>query len=87
MGCNKQTVILWFRKGLRVHDNPALKTAAELVKANENYVLRPIYILDPEIEHYVKIGANRKRFIHQSLINLDENLKDVLKTRYVYEIN
>jgi deoxyribodipyrimidine photolyase len=27
--CGKKTVIHWFRKGLRVHDNPALKQAVE----------------------------------------------------------
>lgn len=27
--CGKSTVIHWFRKGLRVHDNPALFRAVE----------------------------------------------------------
>lgn len=78
---NKKTVIHWFRKGLRVHDNPSLTAALDLVEKNENYIFRAIYIFDPEIENYVKIGANRKRFIQQSLVQLDENLRKILNTR------
>lgn len=45
---SKPTVIHWFRKGLRVHDNPALLRAVdEAIKATS--VLRPVFILDPGI--------------------------------------
>lgn len=44
----QQTVIHWFRKGLRVHDNPALLRAVdEAIKQNAS--LRPIFVLDPGI--------------------------------------
>ena len=36
-------VVLWFRKGLRLHDNPALKAALDLKPKH----LYPIFILDP----------------------------------------
>ena len=34
--------VLWFRKGLRLHDNPALHKALE-----DAETLYPIFILDP----------------------------------------
>ena len=34
--------ILWFRKGLRVHDNPALVKACEGASA-----VQPVFVLDP----------------------------------------
>jgi cryptochrome len=44
----KQTVIHWFRKGLRVHDNPALNEAISKAISLKGSV-RPIFILDPAI--------------------------------------
>lgn len=76
----KKTVIHWFRKGLRIHDNPALIAAIEAVQKSKDHVLRPIYILDPEWTMFWKMSANKWRFLHQSLIELDENLK-TLNTR------
>lgn len=67
------TIIHWFRKGLRVHDNPALTHAIDLVK-NGAY-LRPIFILDSEILEWIRVGANRWRFLQQALNQLDQNLR------------
>lgn len=72
----KPTVIHWFRKGLRVHDNPSLNEAVELVRQN-NAVLRPIFILDPGIIDWLRVGANRWRFLQQSLEQLDANLRKI----------
>lgn len=44
----KETVIHWFRKGLRVHDNPALARAVNEA-INTMSALRPIFMLDPGI--------------------------------------
>lgn len=44
----KQTVVHWFRKGLRVHDNPALLRAINEA-VNKKAAVRPIFILDPGI--------------------------------------
>lgn len=71
----KKTVIHWFRKGLRIHDNPALIAAIDEVKKNKGHVLRPIYILDPEWTNFWRMSANKWRFLHQSLVELDDNLK------------
>lgn len=73
----QKTVIHWFRKGLRLHDNPALVSAIKLVSENVDYVLRPIYMIDPEMNDFVRMGPNRWRFLQQSLVQLDENLNDV----------
>lgn len=71
-----KTVIHWFRKGLRIHDNPALTSAVEKVLENpDENVLRPIFILDPAIRDWLRVGPNRWRFLQESLKELDENLK------------
>ncbi|GIY62846.1 cryptochrome-1 [Caerostris darwini] len=62
--------IHWFRKCLRLHDNPAL---VEAVK-NGKYFW-PIFILDPWFVKNMKVGPNRWRFLVQSLNDLDESLK------------
>ncbi|XP_071712269.1 (6-4)DNA photolyase-like [Rutidosis leptorrhynchoides] len=70
---------MWFRKGLRIHDNPALEYAVK----NSTHVY-PLFVIDP---HYMKpdptafspgsklAGLNRIRFLLESLVDLDSNLK------------
>jgi deoxyribodipyrimidine photolyase len=67
----KMNSIVWFRKGLRLHDNPALLAALEGAKH-----VYPVFILDP---HFLKpdpsapspgstrVGINRIQFLLQSL--------------------
>lgn len=71
--------LMWFRKGLRIHDNPALDYAA---KGSD--VLYPVFVID---QHYMepdpaafsigssRAGLNRIRFLLESLTDLDVNLK------------
>ncbi|EFX85418.1 DNA photolyase 1 [Daphnia pulex] len=73
---NKPVVIHWFRKGLRLHDNPALLNALEKV-GESHYELRPVFILDPWFVKNAKVGPNRWRFLVQSLQDLDDNLKKI----------
>lgn len=73
----KRTIVHWFRKDLRVHDNPALNDAIKSVRENDCYVLRPIYLLDPEMNDFVRMGANRTRFFLESLTQLDEGLRSM----------
>ncbi|XP_058840095.1 cryptochrome-1-like [Topomyia yanbarensis] len=81
---SKQTVIHWFRKGLRVHDNPALATAVQRISdAPADLVLRPVFILDPAIRKWLRIGANRWRFLQQSLEDLDKSLRKINSRLYV----
>lgn len=67
----KLNVIHWFRKGLRLHDNPALTYALKNAKR-----VYPLFIFDPNIPKFMQIGANRWKFLFESLHDLDSNLKD-----------
>ena len=76
--CGKQTVIHWFRKGLRIHDNPALMGAVEKVISDpKKYDLRPIFVLDPDIVKWLRVGANRWRFLMESLDALNKKLSGI----------
>lgn len=46
-----KTVVHWFRKGLRIHDNPALVQAISIAE-KENCKLRPVFFLDPSIKKW-----------------------------------
>ena len=71
-----KTSIHWFRKGLRLHDNPALLAACDGVTK-----LYPVFILDPWFVEHARVGINRWRFLIETLKNLDKNLRK-LKSRY-----
>jgi len=62
--------IHWFRKGLRLHDNPALMSA--LRDCQELY---PLFILDPCVHNKEAMGANRWRFLLGALRDLDGGLR------------
>ena len=68
------TAIVWFRKSLRLDDNPALSHAC-----SENSItsILPLFIVDPDIvgSNFEKYHANRIRFLLESLEDLDANLK------------
>jgi len=67
-----KSVIHWFRKGLRLHDNPSLIEAI-----NSKLELYPIFILDPWFVKNARVGENRWRFLQQSLSDLDANLREL----------
>lgn len=69
--------IHWFRKGLRLHDNPALLAALEPGAAKKMLVLRPTFVLDPWFVQNGNVGANRWRFLQQSLVDLDQQLRSL----------
>lgn len=71
--------LVWFRKGLRIHDNPALEYAAK----GCNY-LYPVFVIDPRYMEpdptafsigSTRAGLNRIRFLLESLVDLDASLK------------
>lgn len=64
----------WFRKGLRLHDNPALIDAARMAAA-ANAPLYPIFVLDPWFLHPSRVGVNRVHFLLQSLHSLNSGLR------------
>ena len=71
--------LMWFRKGLRIHDNPALQYASKPTN-----FLYPVFVIDP---NYMepdpnafspgsnRSGLNRIQFLLESLADLDLNLK------------
>lgn len=63
--------IHWFRRDLRVRDNPALHTAA--VRGNGRVI--PLFILDDSILHASRTGAARIAFMIDALRDLDASLR------------
>ncbi|KAM6107598.1 cryptochrome-2-like [Pterocles gutturalis] len=61
--------IHWFRKGLRLHDNPAL-----LAAATDCRCLHPLFILDPSSS---RAGTNAWRFLLDALQDLDGSLREM----------
>ena len=66
--------IVWFRNVLRLHDNPLLYWASSSEKIES---IVPIYIMEEEWfnDDINKIGHNRKKFLYESLLNLNKNFK------------
>eukprot|EP00638_Chattonella_subsalsa_P000746 CAMPEP_0117762888 /NCGR_PEP_ID=MMETSP0947-20121206/18262_1 /TAXON_ID=44440 /ORGANISM="Chattonella subsalsa, Strain CCMP2191" /LENGTH=540 /DNA_ID=CAMNT_0005584393 /DNA_START=199 /DNA_END=1821 /DNA_ORIENTATION=- len=62
--------IHWFRKGLRLHDNPALQNAC-----NGATKVYPIFILDPHFANPENVGILRYNFLLESLTDLDNQLR------------
>ena len=63
--------IMWFRRDLRIGDNPAL---LEAIKTSEELV--PVFILDPTLINAT--GSKRLAYLGQSLRLLDESLGNAL---------
>ena len=61
--------VVWFTRDLRVHDHPALDAA--LRSANE---IVPVFVFEPRL---LARSANRARFLHGSLADLDASLRDL----------
>ncbi|XP_058617881.1 cryptochrome circadian regulator 3b isoform X1 [Onychostoma macrolepis] len=70
--------IHWFRKGLRLHDNPALLEAAR-----GSQTLRCVYFLDPWFAGASNRGINRWRFLLQCLEDLDSSLRKLNSCLFV----
>lgn len=66
----KKTVLVWFRKSLRMHDNAALRMACD-----EAATVLPVFILDKWTSKESNVGNVRFEFLMQSLRCLDKNLK------------
>ncbi|RKE85007.1 deoxyribodipyrimidine photo-lyase [Rhizobium sp. AG855] len=65
-----KTVLLWFRKDLRLADNAALATAVD-----EGAEVIPVYILEPEDAGTGPLGAAQAWWLHHSLEALASSLK------------
>jgi cryptochrome len=69
----------WFRKGLRLHDNPALTAALEQ-SPNQIY---PVYVLDGDSYQLFRCTALRANFLVECLEDLDKNLRSLGSRLYV----
>jgi len=67
----QRTALHWFRKNLRLHDNPAL---CEAIKGSDD--LLAVYILPPFIPD-ANISANRWNFLIECLEDLDRGLRSI----------
>ena len=65
--------IHWFRKGLRLHDNPGLLAACK----NSCQPVYPVIVMDPFFSKPDIIGVNRYSFYLESLRDLDTNLRNI----------
>ncbi|KAJ8314578.1 hypothetical protein KUTeg_006728 [Tegillarca granosa] len=74
----RKNILHWFRKGLRLHDNPALKEALE--GAN---TYRCVYILDPWFAGSSQVGINKWRFLLECLEDLDAALRKLNSRLFV----
>ena len=76
----EETVIVWFRRDLRLADNPALDAALD----GPGRVL-PVYIHAPEEETPWQPGSASNWWLHQSLQSLDAGLRRLGARLNVYQ--
>ncbi|RZF33049.1 hypothetical protein LSTR_LSTR007965 [Laodelphax striatellus] len=77
VGGQKHTVH-WFRKGLRLHDNPSLREGLKNATT-----FRCIFILDPWFTGASNVSINKWRFLLQCLEDLDNSLKKLNSRLFV----
>lgn len=65
--------LFWFRKSLRLSDNPAL---VEALKTSPEHLF-PVFCLDPHFAFKMRVGVNRWLFLLESLQDLDTSLKNL----------
>jgi cryptochrome len=80
---NKNVSMHWFRKGLRLHDNPALLHALETAKKSEGGRLYPVYVMDGDCYQLKLCSALRANFLVECLSDLDKSLRDLGSRLYV----
>merc|ERR1711865_81394 len=68
----------WFRKGLRLHDNPALLEACS--QAQHTY---PVFVIDPAFSNPSRVGVLRYHFLLDSLRDLNRQLEQLGGQLYV----
>ncbi|OWR41136.1 cryptochrome-1 [Danaus plexippus] len=63
--------VIWFRHGLRLHDNPSLHSALE----DASSPFFPIFIFDGETAGTKMVGYNRMRYLLEALNDLDQQFR------------
>lgn len=77
-GNSEKHTVHWFRKGLRLHDNPSLR---EGLKSATTF--RCVFILDPWFAGSSNVGINKWRFLLECLEDLDQNLRKLNSRLFV----
>lgn len=77
-GTSGKHTVHWFRKGLRLHDNPALREG--LINA---VTYRCVFIIDPWFASSSNVGINKWRFLLQCLEDLDNSLRKLNSRLFV----
>ena len=78
MSSTGQNAIHWFRKDLRLHDNPAL---LEALRNGGNFY--GVYIFDPLVFKQAKTSVNQHKFLLNCLRDLDKKLQECGSFLYV----
>ena len=73
----------WFRKGLRLHDNPGLLHALSLANTNEHGKIYPVYVVDPNCYQLLKCSVLRANFLLECIQDLDNSLRECGSRLYV----
>ena len=73
--------IHWFRKGLRLHDNPGLLRSLSLSKGGGK--IYPVYIVDGNCYQLRKCSVNRAKFLLECVQDLDNSLRQCGSRLYV----
>ncbi|GBL20993.1 deoxyribodipyrimidine photo-lyase [Acidimicrobiaceae bacterium] len=68
--------VMWFRRDLRLEDNPALVAA---IKASQSGKVTPLFVLDPMFLN--RSGAPRLAFLFRSLRDLNDQMSGALVVR------
>ena len=77
----------WFRKGLRLHDNPGLLRSLSLASGDngtdDDGRVYPVYVVDPNSYQLMKCSVNRAKFLLECVRDLDDGLRVLGSRLYV----
>jgi deoxyribodipyrimidine photo-lyase len=68
------TAVVWFRRDLRIHDNPALRAALD-----EHDDVVPVFVFDDRILHGPGASGPRTQFLLECLADLRERIPLVIR--------
>ncbi len=88
MSIKQDIAILWFRNGLRIHDNPSLHAAIGNPENNvdgKQPLLLPMFIFDGETALTGYSGYNRMKFLLECLGELNDRFKAAGSKLHVFK--